>query len=105
VRELFDPRDLTLAEATRILGSKIGKPDLQYVQFPDDGVVAGLKGRRHLGERRAQLRGDVRRLQHRKDVSAPAAHAGGHRPHDVRVVRRGLGAGLPEPMIDLVSET
>jgi uncharacterized protein YbjT (DUF2867 family) len=44
VRELVGPRDLTFAEATRILGSKIGKPDLKYVQFPDDGVLAGMKG-------------------------------------------------------------
>jgi uncharacterized protein YbjT (DUF2867 family) len=43
VRELHGPRDLTFTEATRILGSKIGKPDLKYVQFPDEGVVAGLK--------------------------------------------------------------
>jgi uncharacterized protein YbjT (DUF2867 family) len=44
VRELYGPRDLSMAEATRILGSKIGKPDLKYVQFPDAGVVEGLKG-------------------------------------------------------------
>ncbi|HEX3695269.1 MAG TPA: NAD(P)H-binding protein [Polyangia bacterium] len=43
VRELCGPRDLTMAEATRILGSKIGKPDLGYVQFPDDGFIAGLE--------------------------------------------------------------
>jgi uncharacterized protein YbjT (DUF2867 family) len=42
VRDLFGPRDLTMAEAARILGSKIGKPDLQHVQFPDEGVVGGL---------------------------------------------------------------
>jgi uncharacterized protein YbjT (DUF2867 family) len=34
VRELLGPRDLTQAEATRILGARIGKPDLKYVQFP-----------------------------------------------------------------------
>ena len=34
VRELLGPRDLTYAEATRILGERIGKPDLKYVQFP-----------------------------------------------------------------------
>jgi uncharacterized protein YbjT (DUF2867 family) len=34
VRELLGPRDLTYAEATRILGARIGRPDLQYVQFP-----------------------------------------------------------------------
>ena len=33
VRELLGPRDLSYAEATRIIGEKIGKPDLQYVQF------------------------------------------------------------------------
>jgi uncharacterized protein YbjT (DUF2867 family) len=33
VRELLGPRDLTHAEATRILGERIGKPDLEYVQF------------------------------------------------------------------------
>jgi uncharacterized protein YbjT (DUF2867 family) len=34
VRELLGPCDLTHAEAVRILGARIGKPDLQYVQFP-----------------------------------------------------------------------
>ncbi|HVT05892.1 MAG TPA: NAD(P)H-binding protein [Polyangia bacterium] len=43
VRELSGPRDLTMAEATRILGKAIGKPDLAYVHFPDDGYVEGLK--------------------------------------------------------------
>jgi uncharacterized protein YbjT (DUF2867 family) len=44
VRELFGPRDLTMAEATRSLGSRIGKPELQYIQFPDEGVVSNLTG-------------------------------------------------------------
>jgi uncharacterized protein YbjT (DUF2867 family) len=33
VRELLGQRDLSYAEATRIIGERIGKPDLQYVQF------------------------------------------------------------------------
>ena len=33
VRELLGPRDLSYAEATRILGERIGKPDLKYIQF------------------------------------------------------------------------
>jgi uncharacterized protein YbjT (DUF2867 family) len=33
VRELLGPRDYTMAEATRILGSAIGKPDLEYVRL------------------------------------------------------------------------
>jgi uncharacterized protein YbjT (DUF2867 family) len=34
VRELLGQRDLTHAEATRIIGERIGRPDLMYVQFP-----------------------------------------------------------------------
>ena len=33
VRELLGQRDLSYSEATRILGERIGKPDLQYIQF------------------------------------------------------------------------
>jgi uncharacterized protein YbjT (DUF2867 family) len=42
VRELLGPRDLSYAEATRILGKKIGKPNLQYVQFSYDDQVKAL---------------------------------------------------------------
>jgi len=42
VRELLGPRDLPMAEATRILGAKIGKPDLKYVQFPYDAFAGAL---------------------------------------------------------------
>src|SRR5579884_1590432 len=42
VRELLGPRDYTMAEATRILGGKIGKPDLKYVQFPDADFARAL---------------------------------------------------------------
>lgn len=34
VRELLGPRDLSYAEATRLIGAAIGKPDLAYVQLP-----------------------------------------------------------------------
>jgi uncharacterized protein YbjT (DUF2867 family) len=33
VRELLGASDISYSEATRILGERIGKPDLQYVQF------------------------------------------------------------------------
>ena len=42
VRELLGPRDLTHAEATRIIGAHIGKADLQYVQFPYADFAASL---------------------------------------------------------------
>jgi uncharacterized protein YbjT (DUF2867 family) len=35
-RELLGPRHVTNAEAARILGAAIGKPDLSYKQFPGE---------------------------------------------------------------------
>jgi uncharacterized protein YbjT (DUF2867 family) len=35
-RELLGPRDLTYTEVSTIIGRAIGKPDLKYVQVPDD---------------------------------------------------------------------
>ena len=42
VRELLGARDLTFAEATRIIGAHLGKPDLQYVQFPYADFASSL---------------------------------------------------------------
>jgi hypothetical protein len=42
VQELLGPRDLSHAEATRVLGARIGNPPLQYVQFPYDDFVKAL---------------------------------------------------------------
>ena len=42
VRELLGERDLTFAEATRIIGARVGKPDLPYVQFPYADFTASL---------------------------------------------------------------
>ena len=42
VRELFGPRDISYSEATRILGEKIGKRDLEYVQFSYDDQIKAL---------------------------------------------------------------
>jgi uncharacterized protein YbjT (DUF2867 family) len=42
VHELLGPRDLSLVEATRIIGVAVGKPDLQYVQFPYDAAFDGM---------------------------------------------------------------
>ena len=43
VQELLGPRDLSFAEATRIIGAAIGKPDLAYVQFPYADYSAALQ--------------------------------------------------------------
>ena len=42
VRELLGQRDLTYAEATRILGQRIGKPDLAYIQLSYADMVEAL---------------------------------------------------------------
>jgi uncharacterized protein YbjT (DUF2867 family) len=42
VQELFGQRDLSYAEATRLLGERIGKPDLQYVQLSYAEEAAAL---------------------------------------------------------------
>ncbi len=42
VRELVGPRDISGAEATRILGERIGMPDLPYVKLSYDDMTAAL---------------------------------------------------------------
>jgi len=44
VRELLGPRDLSLDEATKIIGAAIGKPDLKYVQFPYEAALQAMVG-------------------------------------------------------------
>lgn len=41
-RELLGPRDYTMEETARILGSAVGKPDLPYVRFDYDDVRASM---------------------------------------------------------------
>ncbi|HXV65018.1 MAG TPA: NmrA family NAD(P)-binding protein [Vicinamibacteria bacterium] len=44
IRELLGPRDLTHAEATRILGTRLGNPELRYVQLGYDELEKALVG-------------------------------------------------------------
>ncbi len=43
-RYVLGPRDHTMAEATRILGSPVGRPDLRYVEFPEAEARRGMLG-------------------------------------------------------------
>jgi uncharacterized protein YbjT (DUF2867 family) len=43
-RELAGQRDLTMAEATAIIGDQLAKPDLQYVQALNDQIRAAMIG-------------------------------------------------------------
>ena len=42
VRELHGQRDISYAEAASIIGKMVGKPDLKYVQAPDDQFRGAL---------------------------------------------------------------
>lgn len=44
VRYLHGPRDLSLIEATEIIGKKINKPGLSYVMFPYDEAEKAMVG-------------------------------------------------------------
>jgi uncharacterized protein YbjT (DUF2867 family) len=44
VRYLLGPGDLTMTEAARILGGAIGKPELRYVQLPEEEARNALAG-------------------------------------------------------------
>jgi uncharacterized protein YbjT (DUF2867 family) len=44
VRLLAGPEDVSMRAATRVLGARLGRPDLPYVQFPPDGLRAALLG-------------------------------------------------------------
>jgi uncharacterized protein YbjT (DUF2867 family) len=44
VETVLGPEDVSLEEATRVLGEALRIPDLPYVQFPPDGVKAALQG-------------------------------------------------------------
>ena len=44
VQELLGPREYTMNELTSIIGKKIGKADLKYVQFPYDDFAKALTG-------------------------------------------------------------
>jgi uncharacterized protein YbjT (DUF2867 family) len=44
VRELLGQRDVSMTEATRVIGKAIGKPDLKYVQFPYEDAEKAMMG-------------------------------------------------------------
>ncbi len=44
VQDLLGQRDLSMNEATAILGKAIGKPDLPYVPFPYDAAEQAMRG-------------------------------------------------------------
>ncbi len=41
---LLGPEDITMAEATKAIGARLGMPDLPYLEFPPDDVRGALQG-------------------------------------------------------------
>jgi uncharacterized protein YbjT (DUF2867 family) len=74
VRELLGPCDLSYAEATKILGERIGRRDLRYVQFPYDEMAAALQqagfsenvSRLYVEMEHAMNEGQIRSLEGRR---------------------------------------
>jgi uncharacterized protein YbjT (DUF2867 family) len=44
VKLLLGPEDVSMEMATRLIGARLGMPDLAYVEFPADGVKGALMG-------------------------------------------------------------
>jgi len=44
IETILGPEDVSMNEATRMLGAALGIPDLPYVEFPPEGVKAALQG-------------------------------------------------------------
>ncbi len=44
VKFLLGPEDITMTEATKAIGERLGMPDLPYITFPPDDVKAALQG-------------------------------------------------------------
>lgn len=55
VRYLNGPRDYAMTDVTRIFGASIGKPNLRYIDFPEDIFRKGLIGSGGLSPNAADL--------------------------------------------------
>jgi uncharacterized protein YbjT (DUF2867 family) len=55
IQYLQGPRDYTMKEVTRILGTAIGKPSLKYLRFPKSVMLQGLKSSGTISDNVAQL--------------------------------------------------
>ena len=59
VEFVLGPRDITYSEVTAIAGKSIGKPELQYMQFPYEDAVKGMAASGFCGEDAARLMVDL----------------------------------------------
>ena len=103
VQELLGPRDLSFAEATRILGAAIGKPDLAYVQFPYADYSAALQ-QAGLSKSVADLYAEMEKAFDDGIVNVGRGpQRGEHDADDVRAVRAPRSSRRPTPRNGLTS--
>ena len=88
VRELLGPRDLTHAEVARMIGAAVGRPDLAYVQIPEDDLRAALAGCRLVARRRPPAGRDEPGVQRRAASRPQPPHGRPRRRRHVRGLRR-----------------
>jgi uncharacterized protein YbjT (DUF2867 family) len=61
IEYVLGPRDISYSEVTAIAGQAIGKPELQYVQFPYEDAIKGMVASGFCGEDAAKLMVDLSR--------------------------------------------
>ena len=93
VRELLGPRDVTYSGAKRILGERIGKPDLNYVQISYAGMAEALV-QAGLSESFAGLYVEMTRSFNEAQAGR-GSKAREHHAHAVRGLRGRTGRRLP----------
>jgi hypothetical protein len=95
VHEFLGHCDISFAEATRIVGGRIGKPDLKYVQFPYAETVKALT-EFGFSENIATLEVEVAHAANEgEDQVPPGPHSKEHHGHAVRGLCGRVGACLP----------
>ena len=95
VRELIGPRELTYTEAAAAIGAAIGQPDLQYLQLPDEELVAILTEAAGFSPDFAALFVEFNQaLSEGRAALARGSQPEQHDPDRVRGVRRRARTGL-----------
>ena len=72
-RELLGPNDITMTEVAAIIGKAIGKPDLKYVQAPDEQIRAAMLQMGMSEDLAGQIAGDDARHELRPHEGPGAA--------------------------------
>lgn len=96
IRLLLGPEEITMAEATKAIGERLGMTDLPYVEFPPGGVGGSLVGA-GMSEQVARLIVDMQLAVKTAATSKVSAlRRNRRRPHDSRTSSR-RRCRLPRP--------